>query len=878
MQDLDYLVDYKTEYCSVIHGYKVTGNTLIGLCPFHDDHKNSFSANLETGQWYCFAKGEGGNFVQFYSRLHGVDTKTAYKAILKKYGQEEEKKPPEKKKSKKEKRKSYTLEEYIFEKRLPKEFLKEVCKADTKKDTYGTSYLLLPYFSEEKTNATLYRKRYANKEFRWNQGASGNLILYGDWHLPNIRKQNYVILVEGESDAQTLWYLKFAALGVPGAANFNLGMAARLYHLKIYIHIEPDKGGETFYQKVCDQLRKQRITDTIYSWSCGQYGCKDPSALYLCYGEEDAKQKILLAIQQAKSESLTQAADYAPIQLEFPKEWSYSKDGIFYINEDGPSLVCRTPILLTRRLRNIHSDEERMEVAFLRDGIWNKAIYSRSTIFTAKNITILADIGCTITSENAKQVVKYLAALEAKNIDIITKTDATSVLGWQGKRRFLPYYGGDDLVLDIDPSLRTLASAYHTSGTFEDWKAMIQPHRVREKFRFLLAASFTAPLLRILKQRILLVYNWGNSKSGKTAALKAAMSVWGDPERLMISFHATQVGLERTAGFCNDLPLGIDERQVAGRNQEGLESKIYMLANGIGKVRGTKTGGVQTIQTWRTIVLATGEEPLTTDTSQTGVSTRTLELYGAMFLDERSASRMHQLTTINYGWAGKEFIRRLLKIEDQSILELYNKMEAEIYAMKADSEVSGSHLSGISAIALVDAIIDSWIFKGLPQEDKLIIEKESWQQAVKMAEVIIEEQMAAGSSDVNENATQFIVDWILSNQNQFGTAAIGTCFGMIDNTQNKVYIFPSLLNQTLIKAGYNPRKTLKYLGDSGIITSKPKTGGGKVYSVTKWFGDKTCRFIEFDLGRFIKGKNKENFKKESEWQQAEFTPYLTPNF
>ena len=93
------------------------------------------------------------------------------------------------------------------------------------------------------------------------------------------------------------------------------------------------------------------------------------------------------------------------------------------------------------------------------------------------------------------------------------------------------------------------------------------PHRDRDKFRFILAASFAAPLLRIVKQRIFFVYNWGGSKGGKTATMKAALSAWGDPERLMISFNTTIAGLERTAAFYCDLPLGIDERQQAGDKQ-----------------------------------------------------------------------------------------------------------------------------------------------------------------------------------------------------------------------------------------------------------------------------------------------------------------------
>jgi hypothetical protein len=56
----------------------------------------------------------------------------------------------------------------------------------------------------------------------------------------------------------------------------------------------------------------------------------------------------------------------------------------------------------------------------------------------------------------------------------------------------------------------------------------------------------------------------------------------------------------------------------------------------------------------------------------------------------------------------------------------------------------------------------------------------------------------------------------------------------------------------LSKAGYSPRKTLKYLADNNIITSKKKTNGVAVYSVTKWFDNRSSRFVEFDLGRFSK--------------------------
>ena len=903
--NIDDFVNYETEYRAIIKGAKPSGGNLVGRCPFHDDQKNSFSVNLKTGQWHCFSEDRGGNFIDFWAELNGVDTKEAYKQILEKYGKLEE---PKQDKKPKQKYKNYSLAEYTFTKHLPEDFLKDTCGITTAKDKDGSQYLEMPYFNEENTTP-IFRKRYGDKEFRWSWGSSGKLILYGDWRLPELRKTGWAVLVEGESDTQTLWYLKVPALGVPGASNFNARMVPKLQDLKLYIHQEPDQGGQTFLAKICRILQESEFVGEVYTWSCKQYGVKDPSELYLKEGAEKATEKIQKAIKRAQkidlddiSSAIPEAIKGAPVNLRQPEGWIYSEKGISHIDEKKaiPTTVCRTPIILTQRLKSMETGEEKIEIAFKRDGQWSRAIYPRSTVFTSRNITALADLGCTITSENAKQVVSFLAALEAENIDIIQKADSTSTFGWQTKGRFLPGHG-DDIVLDIEPSLRGWAAAYHAAGTFDGWVDTMQPHRSRDKFRFILAASFAAPLLRILQQRIFFVYNWGGSKGGKTAALKAALSAWGDPERLMVNFNATQVALERMAGFYNDLPLGIDERQLAGQKQENLEKIVYMIASGTGRARGSKGGGLQALNTWRTVALATGEEPLSTDTTQTGVSTRVLEIYGGPFDDEKSASLMHQQAPVNCGWAGPEFITRLLETDERTITDQYEKMVEEIYA--AANGTSGAHIAGISAVALADAIIDTWIFRegkaeqngqncdqeaencyqnGEKCKKALEIRKESWERAVQMAKAIIQEQLTAGVSDVNENATQFIVDWILSNRAQFGDKAIGTCLGTISHDQNKAYIFPSLLNQALTKAGYSPRKTMKYLADKNIITSIPKKNGGREYSVTKWFDNRTSRFVEFDIGRFSKAVDPldedeaagaagiEEKPQAGEWQQLGF--------
>lgn len=853
--DLDRIVDYRAEYTAVLSKTKLkdNGDSLLALCPFHEDSNPSFSVDLKTGKWHCFTEGDSGNFVSFWAKINGTDTTEAYKAILAKYGvaQEKPKPAPNQKKSESSSLGSYSMEQYSTDKKLPMDFLRDTCKVSTGRERNGTTYLKMPYIKTDGQEAT-YRKRFAKKEFRWRTGSSGKICLYGEWRLQAIRDAGWAILVEGESDTQSLWFMGLPAIGIAGASMFKAEQTETLQGLKLYIHKEPDQGGDTFTEKLYRGLKDGGFTGEVYQWECAALGAKDPSQVFMEKGKEEGHRLIRSLLAKAKpinleAELMPDAIPGAPIRLRQAEGFIYSEKGISEINPKTmtPALVCRTPIILTKRLKSLETGDERIEIAFKRDDRWHTAIYPRSTIFSSRKITDLADLGCTVTSENARQVVKFLGALEAENIDIIPKNDATSTFGWQPGRRFLP--GHDEgITLDIDPSQRGMAAAYCKNGTLERWIATMAPHRARDKFRFILAASFAAPLLRIVKQRIFFVYNWGGSKGGKTAALKAALSAWGDPERLMVNFNATQVGLERTAAFYCDLPLGIDERQLAGTKQESLEKLVYMIASGTGKIRGSKTGGIQTTYQWRTVALATGEEPLSTETSQTGISTRVLEIYGGPFDSETDASEMHQKSVLDCGWAGPEFIKHILQTDERDIVDEYEQMQS--YVRSISEGKNGSHISGIAAVALADTMIDQLFFGGTKES--------AWEAAKAMATNILVNQVESNAMDVNENAVQFVTDWVLSNKAYFGTNAVGTCLGFTSESGNTAYIFPSMLNQVLAKAGYSPRKTMKYMAEQGLIgTEIDKSTGKKVYSVRKWFETRTARFIEFHIGKISEKKD-----------------------
>ncbi len=309
--DLDRIVDYKAEYTAAISREKVriSGDKLKGLCPFHHESDPSFSVDLKTGQWNCFGCGKKGNFITFWAMTKGYGDndegrKQAYKEILEKYGVEV------KPKKKDEPPEPYTLRQYSEAKHLPIEWLTSVCQLSTERDNWsGVEWMKIPYL-DESGNILTYRKRYGKKAFRWNTGVK--TTLYGLWRLAEIRETGWGILVEGESDAQTLWYLGFPAIGVPGASNFKPEQAEVLQGLTLYIHQEPDQGGENFVQKTLQGLQKGGFQGQVKLWSCKDLGTKDPSELYIQRGTEAAR-LILQAVKSAEPVDLKQALTPADI-------------------------------------------------------------------------------------------------------------------------------------------------------------------------------------------------------------------------------------------------------------------------------------------------------------------------------------------------------------------------------------------------------------------------------------------------------------------------------------------------------------------------------------------------------------------------------------
>lgn len=62
---------------------KKQGKNFVGLCPFHDDKKPSFTVNLEENLWQCFGCNKGGDIFSFLQEIEGLTFQEALQQLKK---------------------------------------------------------------------------------------------------------------------------------------------------------------------------------------------------------------------------------------------------------------------------------------------------------------------------------------------------------------------------------------------------------------------------------------------------------------------------------------------------------------------------------------------------------------------------------------------------------------------------------------------------------------------------------------------------------------------------------------------------------------------------------------------------------------------------
>ncbi len=334
--------------------------------------------------------------------------------------------------------------------------------------------------------------------------------------------------------------------------------------------------------------------------------------------------------------------------------------------------ACSHPIIPVERLINLETNLEKIKLAFYKDKKWQTVIVEKSTIASKSKILQLANFGIEVNENNAKELITYLAdILELNNIKPLISTNH---LGWIDKE-FVPYT--NTYVLDVDKEFRQKIDSITENGDYEEWKNYIRNLRKSSKtLRFIMASSFAGTLVRIFKLNTFIVHLWGRSGNGKTVAEMICASIWGRPDSNMISnLSNTAIANERLCNFYRNMPIFLDELQIAKARYKSFDELIYILTEGKGKERGTVDNGIREQTSWQTIIILNGEEPITSDTSKEGVKNRVIEINDdAPIIKDGNATV--KFIQDNYGFAGKEFIE--LIVDREKLEQVNNKFVKDI--------------------------------------------------------------------------------------------------------------------------------------------------------------------------------------------------------
>lgn len=478
--------------------------------------------------------------------------------------------------------------------------------------------------------------------------------------------------------------------------------------------------------------------------------------------------------------------------------------GVYTVDSYGSyNVICHHPIIPFECLRNIDTGEEKLNIAFRNRGEWRELIVSKEILYNSRNISQLVKCGVDVSSETAKDLVSYFQEIENLNRHAIPLKKSVGRLGYIGEG-FSPYVS--DLTFDGEQNYSHIFKSISQQGDYKKWLSIAKECRKQSlSARIFLAAAFASVLIEPLGGLPFFVHLWGvDSGTGKTVALMLAASVWGCPDmgEYIQTFNSTVVGHEKTAAFLNSLPFLIDELQLSKDSHGKSKFDVYQLAQGVGRTRGTKTGGIERTPTWRNTILTTGESPLTSSSAGAGAVNRVIDIEcSADKFVVKDGMIVSSIVKQNYGFAGKKFVEF---VSHKEAMEQAKRIYNEFFEELCQSDTTEKQAMAAAMILTADTIAEIVIF-----EDGIKT------NVAEMSEFLKSKK----SVSTGERGYRYMCDWVASNNNRFrADNETSEIYGTISD--NYAYIISSKFRESAEKEGYSSTALLSWLKSKGLILTR----------------------------------------------------------
>jgi uncharacterized protein (DUF927 family) len=316
-----------------------------------------------------------------------------------------------------------------------------------------------------------------------------------------------------------------------------------------------------------------------------------------------------LGLDRAQYEQLAPESEPTAFQPYNGGRFEVSAAGVYFVKEEKETRIA-SALRVTAQTCDEHGNGWGRLLEW-RDGKGNRHIWAMPmTMLAGDGIEAIRELlsrGLTIAAGQNRALINYLQTWK-------THASRTSVsrLGWHGKVYCLPgeTIGGAGGAV-VYQSEQAAGHGFTRQGNAEEWRNEVASLAGgNSRLTFAICCAFAGPLLHLAGVESGGFHFVAGSSTGKTTALKVAASVWGHPERYTRTWRATANGLEGIAAAHNDGLLILDELGQCDGKQAG--EAAYMLANGKGKARASRSGGARDSASWRVLFLSSGEVKLAT--------------------------------------------------------------------------------------------------------------------------------------------------------------------------------------------------------------------------------------------------------------------------
>lgn len=466
-------------------------------------------------------------------------------------------------------------------------------------------------------------------------------------------------------------------------------------------------------------------TATTGPSTCKKFEELRPAGCKGCKFKDKVGTPARLGIQYLEVAPSTTAPDTAAHDVPLPRPFKRTADGIKMTVDETDIDVCKFDIYPVGYGKDESLGYETVRFHWNRPHLGWQELVMRQALLTEGHrdfATVLADQGIVLLNRNQTgyfQIMlrSYMDELRQKR----AMTNLYATMGW--KENFSQFVIGDTVLrrnTDGSVSEESIALAsgsarlgqelWHTAGSKDAWvnftslldKAELRAHM------FALAVGFSGPLYAFTGLKGLTVSLYGPTGGGKSLAQMWIQSIYGNPDKLHFAAKFTQNSLFGRMGLYSHMPMTIDEVTMMDNKEVG--DFAYWVSQGRDKARMNRNAEERDAKTWALPVIVSTNKSMNSKLIASGLDTdaqlaRILEVSvppSKLFTKDSSAGRkIYEFINANYGYVGREFIKRLLELGETGIRAAIAQA-TEDFRGKYKAQFSGEERFWEQSIILAD--------------------------------------------------------------------------------------------------------------------------------------------------------------------------------